>query len=713
MQSNIYPSAPPNPYVQVYYDQPTSGETKFPTKLSDIAYWRHKDGTDYNGDYIPHEPYEIKYWVDRLNQMHKLPSGEQLIYWDLHGNINFRPRNHMSRQPLHTSVLHGHSTHFLSPYEYSTFHSGGNYPHSSVEFSRCEPYAGFQNVPIQYRSLPVKPLLTFDIKEPEEEQQASIGIPRKPNQKILSGEIHELLIEVNCETLNRANIDNNDLSLLIGLLQLTRDEMQNRCINICPIEVIGFFKLMQSSVYHNTIKELNWNLQLIEKCNELMKLSSVKEIANDLVTEGIDYKSPILDKLIQFEEVLHNQFTLESVFALLNLYNLKINPAASRFLLNNFLTLLRFKGFAIIPAIEVLNQLKLFEVKYPATNHQKNYSGVCAKYSKCDKAKLIPLSKVFLTYFKDCGFNQFGHVTCDQEKNDRVHEWNKIFEFNKLTGETKFSIVDKMLISHCFKHSVDLCWFCLVASHAKLSGQMQTETAQNNCMSQLTKQLIQDDEHNKAVMETHRQARDKARKIEYPRLEDEIFSQPFNSIIKSSENTKIHATDDQLEYQRIIADEKQRALLKQRRIEQGYKESSTSKRLKQEEPLPSISDSDSEEWGTPPCSPRSQAFSKEMNSPVKETTSYINKVKTESAITANEEGEGIAEEIDEEKIISECSVCLEKFDRTKWRIILIPCGHARFCQKCVESFKKITNQNPKPICPFCRDVFTGDYKVFL
>ena len=53
--------------------------------------------------------------------------------------------------------------------------------------------------------------------------------------------------------------------------------------------------------------------------------------------------------------------------------------------------------------------------------------------------------------------------------------------------------------------------------------------------------------------------------------------------------------------------------------------------------------------------------------------------------------------------IPECSTCLEPRTRT---FLLVPCGHATFCQECAERFHEDKR------CPTCRAEITGKIRVF-
>ena len=55
--------------------------------------------------------------------------------------------------------------------------------------------------------------------------------------------------------------------------------------------------------------------------------------------------------------------------------------------------------------------------------------------------------------------------------------------------------------------------------------------------------------------------------------------------------------------------------------------------------------------------------------------------------------------------IPECSTCFEPRDRT---FLLVPCGHATFCQNCATQF---CTTGPKK-CPTCRGQVTGKIRVF-
>ena len=57
------------------------------------------------------------------------------------------------------------------------------------------------------------------------------------------------------------------------------------------------------------------------------------------------------------------------------------------------------------------------------------------------------------------------------------------------------------------------------------------------------------------------------------------------------------------------------------------------------------------------------------------------------------------------KRIPECTTCLEPRTRT---YILLPCGHATFCQECAEH---LCNSDDKR-CPICRTRITGKNRVF-
>uniref|UniRef100_A0A914E9H0 RING-type domain-containing protein n=1 Tax=Acrobeloides nanus TaxID=290746 RepID=A0A914E9H0_9BILA len=47
-----------------------------------------------------------------------------------------------------------------------------------------------------------------------------------------------------------------------------------------------------------------------------------------------------------------------------------------------------------------------------------------------------------------------------------------------------------------------------------------------------------------------------------------------------------------------------------------------------------------------------------------------------------------------------CCICLEN----KPEIVLIPCGHAKFCQGCADMFKE---------CPICRSTVVMKQRIFL
>ena len=55
--------------------------------------------------------------------------------------------------------------------------------------------------------------------------------------------------------------------------------------------------------------------------------------------------------------------------------------------------------------------------------------------------------------------------------------------------------------------------------------------------------------------------------------------------------------------------------------------------------------------------------------------------------------------------IPECSTCFEPRTRT---FILLPCGHATFCQACAEHFCNSADKR----CPICRTKITGKNRVF-
>ena len=56
----------------------------------------------------------------------------------------------------------------------------------------------------------------------------------------------------------------------------------------------------------------------------------------------------------------------------------------------------------------------------------------------------------------------------------------------------------------------------------------------------------------------------------------------------------------------------------------------------------------------------------------------------------------------------ECSICFEPRTRT---FLLLPCGHATFCEKCATFLCEIGDKNSRK-CPTCRKMITGKVRVF-
>ena len=61
-----------------------------------------------------------------------------------------------------------------------------------------------------------------------------------------------------------------------------------------------------------------------------------------------------------------------------------------------------------------------------------------------------------------------------------------------------------------------------------------------------------------------------------------------------------------------------------------------------------------------------------------------------------------------DKVDPECSTCFEPRIRT---FLLLPCGHATFCEKCATYFCQTKDKSNKR-CPICRIVTTGKVRVF-
>jgi len=64
--------------------------------------------------------------------------------------------------------------------------------------------------------------------------------------------------------------------------------------------------------------------------------------------------------------------------------------------------------------------------------------------------------------------------------------------------------------------------------------------------------------------------------------------------------------------------------------------------------------------------------------------------------------------LNQEKVDPECSTCFEPRIRT---FLLLPCGHATFCEKCATYFCETKDKSNKR-CPICRIVTTGKVRVF-
>ena len=57
----------------------------------------------------------------------------------------------------------------------------------------------------------------------------------------------------------------------------------------------------------------------------------------------------------------------------------------------------------------------------------------------------------------------------------------------------------------------------------------------------------------------------------------------------------------------------------------------------------------------------------------------------------------------------ECTTCFEPRIRT---FLLLPCGHATFCEKCAAYFCEIEDKNRRK-CPTCRTMVTGKIRAFF
>ena len=58
--------------------------------------------------------------------------------------------------------------------------------------------------------------------------------------------------------------------------------------------------------------------------------------------------------------------------------------------------------------------------------------------------------------------------------------------------------------------------------------------------------------------------------------------------------------------------------------------------------------------------------------------------------------------------VPDCSICFEPRIRT---FLLLPCGHATFCEKCATFLCEIEDKNSRK-CPTCRKMITGKVRVF-
>lgn len=101
------------------------------------------------------------------------------------------------------------------------------------------------------------------------------------------------------------------------------------------------------------------------------------------------------------------------------------------------------------------------------------------------------------------------------------------------------------------------------------------------------------------------------------------------------------------------------------------------------------------------CSNPNCTFAHEFSSRIKNTTQYLNQLADTSPATDITQTSFYEDEEKEDK--DKCVICFVK----KTTIVLIPCGHAKFCNDCGERLLRMKQQ-----CPICRETIERINKFY-
>ena len=381
----MYPRVNSHSPIAPYNNQSYEPTFLSPRHLDEISCWVDRNGLTQPSYTFPANPHEIKCWYDKYNQRYYIHCDDKNkeIIRDVNGYIHFQYRMHTYNQTPQYSGMHqlcipGASLPSSLSRPIANFHAeleSYNPPGSTGYFnsnlgrindslSHRHSFNSLRSSgPQSFSSMHPKPKLHSMVspRVPEDDDDECVsGKTIKGKPKPVKKSNSDLMSEIASADLIIANDDENSLLLLNQLLQLVRKEQKNTAINIYTIELASFLKLIgESRIAEDTAHKLRLNITITEKLNGFLKLETVEDIKNLSYLELKEFEKPILKKLLQFEKLIKNPYTLESIFAFFNLYQLPPNLQRENYTIISLLELVNYKGFEIITAINVLNEMKL------------------------------------------------------------------------------------------------------------------------------------------------------------------------------------------------------------------------------------------------------------------------------------------------------------------------------------------------------------------